>query len=223
LAVSNLVELQVKYKEKHDHQHRDIKYKPGDLVLYLKHDSKVHDMKKLNPKWKGPYKVIRHTRKLTVKLLSLGLSGRSLIEFDAHVSQLKPYIRPDCELSTVVSIDSNQSKLESVSSYLISNPSLPSTPIHNPSMILSPVSSRPYSYNSLSSPSIETSPILSPSEPRDASIEILDSPQSNISLDGSSDSENRPLRKGTRIRKPVNRFQAEIPVQKTKIKKIRKK
>jgi hypothetical protein len=94
---TRLQEKQVKLKNRTDKKRRKQRlYQPGDLFLVARNIRKTKLTKKLLPRYRGPYQVVKKVSTLTYLVEEIPASRRKRIwrRFPAHVSQLKPFFTP---------------------------------------------------------------------------------------------------------------------------------
>jgi transposase InsO family protein len=97
------------YKYRYDNMHRDIKFKPNDLVMVYWPIPKQGYSQKLLPKWKGPYRIITNLGPVTYRVeLNNKRHPHTIV---VHVQRLRSY-----QEWLPKTADSSISKLEEVNS-----------------------------------------------------------------------------------------------------------
>lgn len=88
------------------------KYQPGDYVLWLANDGKKPRENKLEPKFKGPYEVIKHHKNdVTCRHVNLGF----IVDLDSM--RLKRFLGTKEEAEKIAMIDQNQFLLDKILGY----------------------------------------------------------------------------------------------------------
>lgn len=81
---------QMKQKKRYDAEHRQVEYKPGQLILVYTPFRKKGRSEKLLHRWHGPYKVVRKASEVNY-VISIRKKGGKIEEDTIHVQRLKPY------------------------------------------------------------------------------------------------------------------------------------
>ena len=94
LAQQRSEDFKLKKKEAYDKSHQPLILQIGDFVKRRIPDNRP-DVKKLTPKYEGPYRVTALRGPVNVDITQL---GQDSIPFLIHVSQLEPYFQRDPQL-----------------------------------------------------------------------------------------------------------------------------